>query len=228
MNKFKARPLSIKFKLIRSLCLIIFFPFIRKIRGLENLPKDKGFVVASNHSAIFDGLLLTVYLSRPVNRNIHYISKAKYYANPLFRFLMGTAENIKLEEREKAKALLAAIQYLKEGEIAAIFPEGTRSYDGKIKKAETGVAHLALAAKAPVVPVGTINTHKVLPRGKFFPRFVKCEINIGKSMEFEEYYKAYDEAIQQKDQAKIKEIEETVLRRIMKEIAKLSNQEYPF
>lgn len=222
------RPLSTKFKLIRFLWLIIFFPFIRKIRGFGNLLKDKAFIVASNHGSIMDGLLLTVYLSRPINRHLHYISKAKYYKNRLFRLLMETAENIKMEDGTPARALLVALEYLRHGEIVALFPEGTRSYDGKIRRAESGVAALALLAKVPVVPVGTLNTYKILPRGKLFLRYARCEINIGKALEFEEYYKAYDEAIQQKDQAKIKEIEETVLRRIMEEIAKLSNQEYPY
>jgi len=226
MNKFKARPLSIQFRLYRFICLIIFFFLVRKIRGLENLPKDKAFILASNHAALFDGLLLTTYLSKPIKRHLHYISKAKYYKNPLFRLLMETAENIKMEERQESKALLIAIDYLRRGENVAIFPEGTRSHDGKIQKGKTGVASLALSAKVPVVPIGLIDTHKVLPWGEVMPRAAKCEINVGKPMEFQDYYKDYDEAVVQDDQAKIIEIEENVVRIIMQEIARLSNQEY--
>jgi 1-acyl-sn-glycerol-3-phosphate acyltransferase len=228
MNKPKGIPLSLAFKLIRFLCLFIFFPFLRKIRGLENLPKDKAFIVASNHTAIFEGLLLTVYLTRPIGKHLHFISKAKYYSNPLFRFLMETAQNIKLEESVKARSLFAAIEYLKHREIIGIFPEATRSPDGKIRKGQSGVAALALTAKVPVVPVGLINTYKILPRGRLFPQFARCEMNIGKPLEFEEYCKEHDEAVDRNDQNTIRDVEEKVVRIIMREIARLSNQEYPF
>ena len=228
MNKSKGIPLSTTFKLIRLLCLFIFFPFLRKIRGNENLPKEKAFIIASNHTTIFDGLLLTVYLTQPIGKHLHFISKANYYANPLFKFLMETAQNIKLEEKVKAKSLFTAIEYLKHGEIIGIFPEATRSPDGKIRKAQSGVAALALTAKVPVVPVGLINTYKILPRGRLFPRFARCEINIGKPLEFKDHYKEYDEVVAQNDQTRIRDIEEEIVRIIMKEIAKLSDQEYPF
>ena len=108
--------------------------------------------------------------------------------------------------------------YLKKNEITMIFPEGTRSYDGKLKKAYTGVAKITLKSKAPVLPVGIIDSYKVLPRGKILPRFKRCEVKIGKLMNFEKYYKK-----------KINEkILENITRDIMKQIAKLINQKYNY
>ena len=228
MNQLGAVSLSAKFKLFRLLFLIILFPLVRKIRGKENLPKDKAFIVASNHASIIDGLLLNTYLTRPLKRYIHFLTTIRHYDNPLNRFLMGTAKSIKIRAREVGKASSLALEYLKRGEILGVFPEGTRSPDGKIRKGMNGVATLALSARVPVVPVGLINTHKILPKGKFFLRYARCEINIGKALEFDQYYKDYDEAVKQNQRLKIVEIEQKVVRLIMQEIASLSNQKYPY
>ncbi len=229
MNKMKTfDPLSIKFKIIRIVCLIVFFPFVKRIRGIENVPLDRSFILASNHASFMDGLFLTIYLTRPLKKNVHYLSFYINYRNPFFRLLMETAKNIKIEPKKESKALLIAIKYLKEGKVVGIFPEGIRSPDGRIRKGRTGVSTLALRAKVPVVPVGLIGTHKVLPKGAAFPRFARCEANIGEPIRFDAFYKDYDEAIDRNDQDKVLEIEENVVRIIMKEIARLSNQEYPF
>ena len=118
--------------------------------------------------------------------------------------------------------------HLKENEIIGIFPEGGRSPDGKIKKGKPGVAILALSTKVPVVPVGFVNTQKVLPMGSIIPRPARCEVNIGEPLKFENYYKNYDKAIQHNNQIKKADIEEKVVRIIMQDIARLSNQEYPY
>ena len=99
-----------------------------------------------------------------------------------------------------------------------IFPEGTRSHDGKLKKAYTGIAKLTLSAKVSVLPVGIIDANKVLPKGKIFLRLKRCEVKIGKLMYFDKYYN-------KKPNKKI--IEETT-RSIMKEIAELIGQKYNY
>ena len=105
---------------------------------------------------------------------------------------------------------------MKKGELAGIFPEGTRSPDGKIQKAKSGIANLAIAAKVPVLPIGIIGSHKILPKGNFFPRLKRCTINIGKPLVFKQYYNK-----------KInKRMLDNVTRSIMKEIAKLAGQKY--
>lgn len=227
-NRNKADRPSILFKLERILYFAIFSLCMKKVSGLENLSRDKAFIIASNHLSIIDGFLLTVYLTKPIDRNIHYLVSPRYYSNPFFRHLLETAEDIRLEPGHPAKSTYAALQCLKRGEIIGIFPEGIRSRDGKIQKGLPGVAHLALSARVPVVPVGLLNTHKYMPWGKTLPRFARMEIHVGKPMDFVQYYKEYNEAVGQEDQARAREIEEQVVRSIMKEIARLSNQEYPF
>ena len=107
---------------------------------------------------------------------------------------------------------------MKSGKIIAIHPEGTRTLTGKLQQGKTGIARLALAAKAPVLPIGLIGTFEILPKGKHIPKFKKAAMNIGKLMAFEKYYN--------------KKITKSLLRKItnkiMHEIAKLSNQKYDF
>jgi len=159
---------------------------------------------------------------------MHFLAKTAFYNNPFQKFITELTQSIWMEKDEESRAMLIALEYLKKGEIVGIFPEGGRSLNGKIREGHPGAAFLALAAKVPVIPIGLINTYKVWPKGKSFPQFARCEMNIGAPLEFKEFYNEYDRAISQKDKAKIREIEEQVVRIIMKEIARLSNQEYPF
>ena len=111
-----------------------------------------------------------------------------------------------------------AKKYLKDGRILMIFPEGGRSKDGKLKKAYNGIALLALKSKVPVIPAGIIGADKVLPKGKYLPRFKRCEVKIGKPMHFNKFYNK-----------KInKQILDVVTREIMKEIGKLIGQKYRY
>ena len=99
-----------------------------------------------------------------------------------------------------------------------MFPEGGRSDDGKLGKGYNGVSKIALASKAPVVPAGIIGSHKVWPKGKYMPRFKRCEVKIGKPIYFRKYY----------NKNQNKKILDGVTRIIMKEIGKLIGQEYKY
>jgi len=224
----KSDSFSLKYRLTRLIFFLPSFPFVKKIMGFQNLPGSGPFIIASNHSSHFDWIVLLIYLTRYLKRHVHFFSTIKYASNPLFKYLVKTSQGIWMDPKEPARSLYVGLQFLKHGKIVVVFPEGTRSPDGKIRKGKTGVAALALLAKVPVVPVGLINTHKVLPRGAAFFRLARCEANIGKPLTFDNYYKDYEEAVDQNDLDRVLEIEETVVRIIMREIAKLSNQEYPF
>ena len=116
------------------------------------------------------------------------------------------------------EALKWAIKALKDGKVIGIYPEGTRSLTGKLQKAKTGVARLALAAKVPVVPVGLIGMFEILPKGCYIPKFKRATINIGNPIYFKKYY---NKKINNK-------ILNEITTKIMNEIAKLSNQKYNF
>ena len=202
---------------------LVYSPWIRNVEGLENVPKGKPFIIAANHSSYFDVLLPPVIIVTKVDKDIHALVNNHYWRPFITRFFLNLWESIpvfldkeKDSKKRNREAFEKAVRYLKNNELVMIFPEGTRSPDGKLKKAYSGVAKLALVAKIPVLPFGIIDAHKVLPREKMFPRFKRCEVKIGKLMNFDKYKKTDKKTL------------EEITRQIMKEIAKLINQEYNY
>ncbi len=200
----------------------IYRLWIRKVEGLENVPKDKTFIIAANHTSYYDVLMPVIIISK-INRKMHALVNSFYWNNFFTRFFLdiwgGIPVYVEKEKGAKEKNRLAlekALNYLSQGHILMIFPEGRRSPDGKIQKGYTGIARLDFKAKVPVLPIGIIDANKVLPRGAIFPRFKRCEVKIGRLIYFDKYYNK---------KANNKVFEE-VTRIIMQQIAKLIGQKY--
>ncbi|MFA5860243.1 MAG: lysophospholipid acyltransferase family protein, partial [Candidatus Thermoplasmatota archaeon] len=105
---------------------------------------------------------------------------------------------------------------LNEGKLFGIYPEGTRSTDGKLHKGRTGAARLALQARVPIIPVGMLGTDKVLPKGKSLPKLKKVTIHLGAPLSFAEFYGM------ENDRKVCREVTD----RVMEAIGRLSGQEY--
>ena len=193
--------------------------WIRKVNGMQNVPKKEAFIIASNHASYMDHLIITSIIIPHLNRKVHFLAKKEHFDNVFKKVWHTYAGAIPLDREKKGKeALRLAIKALKQGKIIAIHPEGTRSLTGKLQKAKTGVARLALISKAPVVPIGLIGTFEILPKGKYMPKAKKAIMNIGKPMYFEKYYN------KKINKRMLKE----VTNKVMKEIAKLCRQKYNF
>ena len=193
--------------------------YFRKINGIENIPKKGTFIAAANHASYIDHLIIAGSIISNFNRKVHFLAKKEHFDNPLKAAWHTYAGAIPLDRQKGGKeALKWAVKALKEGKIIGIHPEGTRSLTGKLQKAKTGIAQLALNTKVPVVPIGLIGTFEILPKGKYIPKFRRAIMNIGKPIHFTEYFN--------------KKINKRMLRevttKIMKEIAKLSKQKYNF
>jgi len=202
---------------------IIIPPIIKfwtkEVKGLENVPKKGPFIIAANHASYMDHFVIMCTLVPYLNKRIHHLAKKEHFDN-IFKKIWHTYVGAVPLDREKGgkEALKWAVKALKKGKIIAIHPEGTRSLTGKLQKAKTGVARLALLSKATVLPIGLIGTFEILPKGKYIPKLKKATMNIGKPMHFTEYYNK-----------KInKKILNEITTRIMKEIAKLCRQKYDF
>lgn len=201
----------------------IYKPWLKKVEGIENIPREKPFIIAANHSSYFDVFLPPILTVLKTNKKVHALVNSYYWNPPITRFFLNLWEAVPVYvEKEKSskeknkKAFSKALAYLKKNELVMIFPEGTRSNDGKLGKAYPGVAKLALESKKPVLPFGIIGAYKVIPKDAAFPRFARCEVKIGKPISFEKYY---DKKINEK-------MSEEVTRKIMREIAKLIGQKY--
>lgn len=207
--------------MVYPIAKIIIFPvikfWIKKVNGLQNIPKEGAFIIAANHASYMDHFIILCTLIPYLNKKVHHLAKKEHFDNFFKKAWHTYAGAIPLDRESGGKeALKLAIKALRNGKIIAIHPEGTRSLTGNLQKAKTGVARLALISKAPVLPVGLIGTFKILPKGKYLPKFKKATMNIGKPMYFEQYY--------------TKKINKKILRnmtdKVMKEIAKLCQQKY--
>jgi len=161
------------------------------ITGAQNVPDRGGAIIASNHLSIVDSLFLPLMLDRPVT----FAAKSEYFTGTR---LMDRVTAIYLRRTKQlavdrattraARGMLeAALELLRKGELFGIYPEGTRSPDGRLYRGRTGVGWLALASGLPVVPVAMIGTDRVLPPGRTIPRFIPIEVRVGKPLTFEQH-----------------------------------------
>lgn len=172
-------------KTMSPLARLIYRP---DIEGLENIPRQGPLLLASNHLSFVDSLVIP--LATP--RRVCFLAKAEYFTGRGIRGslnrTMFTAVGAVPIQRGTAgaaqKALDAAMAILQDGLAFGIYPEGTRSRDGRLYRGRTGVAWLALAAKCPVVPVGLTGTQDIQPIDSRIPRIRKITIRFGRPMDF--------------------------------------------
>lgn len=193
--------------------------WIKKINGLENLPRDRNFIIAANHASYLDHLILSSIIISNLNKRIYYLAKKEHFETFFQRLWHEYVGAIPIDREAGGKeALKTAISYLKNNKIIGVYPEGTRTLTGKLQRGKTGAARLALGAKVPILPIGLIGTFEILPKGKKIPILKKAVVNIGKPIYFDEYYG--------------KENDKKTIRlatiKLMKEIAKLCKQKYEF
>jgi 1-acyl-sn-glycerol-3-phosphate acyltransferase len=160
-----------------------------EITGSEHIPASGGAILASNHLSIVDSIFLPLMVDRPVT----FAAKSEYFTGtrPIDR-LTGAymrATNQISVDRAQARAGLdmldAALALLREGALFGIYPEGTRSPDGRLYRGRPGVGWLALNSGLPVIPVAMSGTDHVLPPGRKVPRVGKIKIRIGEPLTFE-------------------------------------------
>jgi 1-acyl-sn-glycerol-3-phosphate acyltransferase len=163
------------YHLTRGVLLVLMRTFWRReVRGLENVPRSGPVILASNHLSFIDSVVIPLV----VPRRVAFLAKAEYFTGHglrgAFSRLLFTAVGAKPVDRDTQRAAQAsldtALSVLKRGEGFGIYPEGTRSRDGRLYRGRTGVGWLAVASGAPVVPVGLSGTDKVQPVGARFPR----------------------------------------------------------
>lgn len=157
------------------------------VQGAENVPASGPAILAANHISFFD----TVVLMFGLHRGTRFIGKAEYMDSWTTRYLFPALGMIPIERhagRQAMAALDTAASTLRRGQLLAIYPEGTRSRDGNLHRGHTGVAELALATGAPIVPIGMVGTDRVQPIGSRFPRpFRPAIMRIGKPLSPSDY-----------------------------------------
>jgi 1-acyl-sn-glycerol-3-phosphate acyltransferase len=195
----------------------VFRPWVT---GHENIPKSGGVIMASNHLSFID----SVFLPLIMDRRISFLAKSDYYTarGPKGWFIKNflTATGMLPIDRSGGKASEASLQtglgVLAKGEVLGIYPEGTRSPDGKLYRGRTGVARMILEGGVPVVPVAMIDTDKVMPIGQRIPKVRRIGIVIGEPLDFSRFEGMEGDRF----------ILRSITDEIMYELDRLSGQEY--
>jgi 1-acyl-sn-glycerol-3-phosphate acyltransferase len=195
-------------------------PFLRlfyriRVEGHENVPRRGPAILASNHISFCDSFFLPLV----IRRRVTYVAKAEYFENWKVAWFFRANGHIPVRRGAGAdwkRAIESAAEVLDGGGLFAIYPEGTRSKDGRLHRGHTGVAMLALRTRAPIVPIGFIGTDQAQPVGaKMMRPFKRVTIRIGPPLDFSEYAERAGQRV-------LRGVTDTV----MTEIQRLSGQEY--
>ncbi|OCC16431.1 1-acyl-sn-glycerol-3-phosphate acyltransferase [Dissulfuribacter thermophilus] len=152
------------------------------VRGQEHIPHGTPVVFASNHQSQFD--IPALYLAIPIQ--FRFVVKKELFKIPLFGLAMKRAGYVPIDRtggKKAVKSLRAAVRRIKSGTSVVVFPEGTRSPDGKLLPFKTGALLVALKSGVPIVPIGIKGTHKILPKGSLWVRPGEVQVSIGRPID---------------------------------------------
>lgn len=157
-----------------------------EVFGYENMPTSGSVLLMMNHASYFD----PIFIGAAVKRNLHYMARSTLFKPGFIRwFLLNmNAFPVNLGSPDRL-AIKKALKILDEGKVLLIFPEGTRTIDGNLQKAQDGVGFIAYRTKARVIPVYLDGTRKVLPRGAKIPKTGKITVSFGKPIDMDYFRK---------------------------------------
>ncbi len=162
--------------------------WVKKVTGLQNIPKNGAFIIAMNHQSFFDFLVFTAIAPR----NVHFLAAEKFYKNKYWKALMILTGQIKVEREavDKSELHLHVKNHLEKGLLLGIFPEGTRSpHKDEMLKAFNGVSRYAVEHKVNIIPVGLKGMYDILPKNSKKISFKKTsEVHIGVPVDVSEYW----------------------------------------
>jgi 1-acyl-sn-glycerol-3-phosphate acyltransferase len=205
---------------------VLIGPFLRALwrpwaDGVENIPDDRPAILASNHLSFSDSFFFPVL----VKRKVTFLAKSEYFTTPGLKgklskmFFAGVGQvPIDRNDSDASRAALnTGLRVLREGKLLGIYPEGTRSPDGRLYRGKTGVAKLALESGAVVVPCAMIDTDKIQPQGRVLPKLrPRPGVRIGKPLDFSRYEGMAGDRL----------VERSVTDEVMYALMQLSGQEY--
>ena len=156
------------YKIFKVLCRFWFGTILKtRVIGAENIPKDGAFILAANHVSNWDPPFLGTF----IDREICYMGKEELFKNPIMAWVCRNLYVFPVKRGAADKnAIKTAIKILKDGKCLGIFPEGTRSKDGTLGKAQSGVSLIAAMTKSVIIPAAIVGTEKIFSREKFFPK----------------------------------------------------------
>ncbi|MCD2499193.1 MULTISPECIES: lysophospholipid acyltransferase family protein [Microbacterium] len=178
----------LKYVVIGPVVKAVFRPWIT---GRRNVPASGAAILASNHLSFADSIFLPLMLDRPVT----FLAKSDYFTGKGIKgwltklFFIGTGQLPIDRSGGKASeaSLNTGLQVLGRGDLLGIYPEGTRSPDGRLYRGRTGIARMALEARVPVIPVVMVDTDTMMPIGRRMPRIMRVGVVIGEPLDFSRF-----------------------------------------
>ena len=203
--------------LVGPLLRILFRPWVR---GVENIPDSGPAILAGNHLSFMDSLFTPLVAPRPVV----YLAKQDYFngrgiKGRLTRWFFLATNQLPMDRSggsASEASLNAGLKVLGSGNLLGIYPEGTRSPDGKLYRGRTGVARLVVEAQVPVIPVAIVGSDKIQPQGRLIPRLRRVGIIFGEPLDFSKYTEMSEDRF----------LLRSITDEIMYEILRLSGQQY--
>ncbi len=170
---------------LTPILLILFRP---RVKGLRNVPSTGPVIIASNHLSFSD----SIFMPLVVPRKVTFLAKSEYFTSPgtkgfLKKITFHALGQVPVDRsggRRSEAALITGLQVLAGGACIGIYPEGTRSPDGRLYKGRTGIARLAIESGAPVIPVAMFDTEKIQPTGTVVPKVMPVKMIFGKPLYF--------------------------------------------
>ncbi|MFM6982158.1 MAG: lysophospholipid acyltransferase family protein [Microbacteriaceae bacterium] len=161
------------------------------VKGLDNVPTDGPAILASNHLSFVDSIFLPLVLDRPVV----FLAKSDYFTGKgvrgfFTRLFFNAAGQLPIDRsggKASEASLNTGLRALSEGRLLGIYPEGTRSPDGRLYRGRTGIARMVLEAHVPIIPVAMIDTDKVMPIGSRMPKVHRVGVVFGKPLDFSRF-----------------------------------------
>ena len=190
------------------------------VEGLENVPAEGPAIIASNHLSFLDSIFMPLI----VTRRVTFLAKSDYFTEPglkgrlkaSFFKSVGQLPVDRSGGQASQQALTKGLAVLRDGQLLGIYPEGTRSPDGRLYRGKTGVARLALEAGVPVVPVAMVGTFEIQPAGRVVPKVKRVGMRFGRALDFSRYEGMEEDRF----------VLRSVTDEIMYELMQLSGQEY--
>jgi 1-acyl-sn-glycerol-3-phosphate acyltransferase len=179
-------PYGILRAFLTPFLMLLFRP---KVKGLRHVPAAGPVIIASNHLSFSD----SIFMPLVVPRKVTFLAKSEYFTSPGPKGLLKKLTFIALGQvpvdrsggRRSEAALITGLKVLGEGKCLGIYPEGTRSPDGRLYKGRTGIARLAIESGCPVIPVAMFNTEKIQPTGTVIPKVMRVKMYFGEPMYFD-------------------------------------------
>lgn len=205
----RSRPYNIFFGFVQIILKTVLRAFYRvELEGLSNIKKEGSIILCSNHISYADPLIIGAFFPRPV----YFMAKIELFKNPILASIVRFFNSFAVKrEKTDIRSIKISIDILENDQVLGIFPEGTRSPEGKLLRGQKGISFIAIKSGTPILPVAVSGTNKIVqkPHKRLF--FPKVRVKFGKQIDTEDYLKKYGK----------KESETLILRDTMDTIKRL-------